>query len=62
MTRAALALSPDTPISRLINVLERNGVLVMALPPAIKWDAFSAWAGDPLMPVILLSASVGRPC
>lgn len=46
ITRAALGLSPDTPISHLINVVERSGVLVLALPIVLTdIDAFSLWAG-----------------
>ena len=44
-TRNTLKIAPDTPIPHLINRLERNGVLVFALPLKLdKIDAFSAWA------------------
>jgi Zn-dependent peptidase ImmA (M78 family)/DNA-binding XRE family transcriptional regulator len=46
-TRSAFGLSPDTPIDNLINVLELNGCVVIALPTAIeKIDAFSLWIGQ----------------
>lgn len=45
--RAALGLSPDTPIRHLVRAVERGGVLVIALPVALeKRDAYSLWAGD----------------
>ena len=57
--RDSLGLSPDSPILRLVSLLERNGVLVLALPISIpKYDAFSLWSdGDPRRPVIVLSAN-----
>lgn len=60
-TRAALGLSPDTPIGNLIHVLEKAGVLIIALPAYFDYiDAFSAWIGDEeRRPVILLST--GKP-
>lgn len=46
-TRAALGLSPDTPIPNLVRAVERAGVLVIALPVALeKRDAYALWAGD----------------
>lgn len=46
-TRAALGLSPDTPIPNLIRAVERAGVFVIALPVALeKRDAYALWAGD----------------
>ena len=61
LTRSALGFSPDTPISNLINEIERRGVLVLALPIVTKkLDAFSAWVGsDTPRPVIAISG--GRP-
>ncbi len=55
-TRAALGLSPDGPISHLVNAVERAGVLVLALPIELpRRDAFSAWVGeDVLRPVIVI--------
>jgi len=60
VTRAALGLSPNTPIQHLINTLERGGVLMLALPLRLeKRDAFSLWAGDAHeTPVIVLSSEV----
>lgn len=54
LARSGMGLSPDTPIPHLTNVLERNGVLILALPTSIAaLDAFSSWAGqDPRWPVI----------
>ena len=56
-TRSALGVSPDKPINRLINTLERGGVLVLALPITLKdIDAFSVWAGSKQeRPVIVMS-------
>ena len=56
MTRAALGLSPNTPIRGLLRILEKNGVWVFSLPLEVEgFDGFSAWAGrDPARPVIAL--------
>jgi Zn-dependent peptidase ImmA (M78 family)/DNA-binding XRE family transcriptional regulator len=55
--RSSLGLSPDTPIDNLIHMLEKNGVIILALPIELeKMDAFSAWVGnDKRRPVIVLS-------
>jgi Zn-dependent peptidase ImmA (M78 family) len=46
-TRSIMGLSPDTPIQNLIQLLERNGVVVLALPIEFeKIDAFSLWIND----------------
>ena len=46
ITRAALGLSPDTPIENLIYTVEKAGVLVLALPIVLEGiDAFSLWVG-----------------
>ena len=46
LTRASMGLSPDSPVSNLINALERAGVLVMQLPfPVEGLDGFSSWVG-----------------
>jgi Zn-dependent peptidase ImmA (M78 family)/DNA-binding XRE family transcriptional regulator len=46
-TRSLFGLSPDVPIKNLINTLEKNGALVMALPVELaKRDAFSLWVGS----------------
>ena len=57
MTRSALGLSPDRPIGNLIHVLEKAGVLVLALPMKLdRIDAFSAWVtGDTMRPVLVIS-------
>ncbi len=57
LTRTALGLSPDTPVTHLVNKLEKNGVFVLALPYKIeRHDAFSVWADtEPRKPVIVLT-------
>lgn len=57
--RRTVNIPPDTPISNLINSIEKCGVLFLALPLALeKIDAFSMWAGtDVKRPIIALSAS-----
>ena len=62
ITRSMLGLSPDTPIPTLLSVVERAGVLVLAIPVDVEErDAFSLWAGvgPARRPVIFISA--GRP-
>jgi Zn-dependent peptidase ImmA (M78 family)/transcriptional regulator with XRE-family HTH domain len=61
ITRNAFGLSPDTPLTSIINRLERNGVLVFAIPDEIdEHDAYSLWADtDPRRPVLVVSA--GKP-
>jgi Zn-dependent peptidase ImmA (M78 family)/DNA-binding XRE family transcriptional regulator len=56
ITRAAIGLSPDTPINDLIYTIERAGVAVLALPLALeRIDAFSLWSGpDSDQPVIIV--------
>jgi Zn-dependent peptidase ImmA (M78 family)/DNA-binding XRE family transcriptional regulator len=45
-TRAAFGISPDTPIPYIINLVEKNGGVLLAIPaPLEKRDAFSLWAG-----------------
>lgn len=57
VTRSVLGLSPDKPIDHLTHVLERAGVLVIALPVAsTKAEAFSLWAGGAERPVIVCLA------
>jgi Zn-dependent peptidase ImmA (M78 family)/transcriptional regulator with XRE-family HTH domain len=58
LARAALGLSPDSPVSQLISKLEKNGVFVLAVPFHIdEHDAFSVWADtDPRVPIIILSS------
>lgn len=57
LARTALSLSPETPISNLINRLERSGVIVIPTPLGIDdHDAFSLWADtNPRKPVIVYS-------
>ncbi|MEP7355107.1 MAG: XRE family transcriptional regulator [Acidobacteriota bacterium] len=57
VTRTALGLSPDTPVTHLVNRLEKNGVFVLALPYKVeRHDAFSVWADtEPRKPVIVLT-------
>jgi len=60
LTRSFLGLSPDGPVDNLTSVLERSGVIVIAIPTEVEGrDAFSGWALDASVPVIALSA--GRP-
>lgn len=61
LTRVAFSLSPDTPIRKLIFTLEKNGVVVLALPIILrKIDAFSTWVeASPERPVIAISS--GKP-
>jgi Zn-dependent peptidase ImmA (M78 family)/transcriptional regulator with XRE-family HTH domain len=60
LTRSALGLGPDRPIPNLVNVLERGGVLILALPKTATFarqDAFSAWTmGSPSQPVIVVTS------
>jgi Zn-dependent peptidase ImmA (M78 family)/transcriptional regulator with XRE-family HTH domain len=57
ITRAALGISPDKPISNLTNTLEHAGVLVLQLPlHATHAGAYSLWVGE--QPVIVLFAGV----
>jgi Zn-dependent peptidase ImmA (M78 family)/transcriptional regulator with XRE-family HTH domain len=60
-TRSALGLSPDTAVGNLVHVLEKAGVLIIALPNHFDYiDAFSAWTGEEeRRPVILIST--GKP-
>lgn len=57
LTRSALGLAPDTPITNLTSFVERGGVVVLALPVRLEGrDAFSAWVND--TPVIAISAEL----
>jgi Zn-dependent peptidase ImmA (M78 family) len=55
-TRRLMGLAPDTPIQHVVHSIERNGVLILALPLEFeKIDAFSAWVGpDAKRPIIAL--------
>lgn len=59
-TRSSLGLSPDSPIDNLTHTLEKNGVVILALPiPLNDMDAFSAWVGsDKRRPVVALAKNV----
>lgn len=60
IARADLGLSPDQPIANLVTRLEKNGVVIAAIPYEIKgYDAFSVWADtEPRMPVIVMTAAI----
>jgi Zn-dependent peptidase ImmA (M78 family)/transcriptional regulator with XRE-family HTH domain len=60
LTRGALGLAPDRPVGALINLIERSGVVVLALPTRLpKRDAFSLWTQTtPSAPLIALSSDV----
>lgn len=59
VTRSSFALSPDKPIKKLVNTVEKNGVLILSLPIVFnKLDAFSVWAEmDIERPVIIVSCN-----
>jgi Zn-dependent peptidase ImmA (M78 family)/DNA-binding XRE family transcriptional regulator len=61
LARAQFGLSPDQPISYVINTVERSGVTLLSVPVNLeKRDAFSLWTGSPgRRPVIAISG--GRP-
>jgi Zn-dependent peptidase ImmA (M78 family)/transcriptional regulator with XRE-family HTH domain len=60
LTRASLGLAPHRSVPHLINLIERSGVLVLALPIHLpKRDAFSLWTdSQPITPLIALSQGV----
>src|ERR1700722_18252026 len=56
IARAEFGVSPNTPISFIVNLAERNGAVVLAIPVLLeKRDAFSLWAGEARKPVIALT-------
>jgi Zn-dependent peptidase ImmA (M78 family)/transcriptional regulator with XRE-family HTH domain len=60
VARRFFHLSPTEPVGNLLNLLEQNGVLVLAIPDLKGRDAFSLWAGaDRTIPVIAIAG--GRP-
>ena len=56
ITRAALGIAPHVPIDDLMQVLERNGILILQIPGQIPGlDGFAVWTGPPYpKPVIAL--------
>lgn len=58
-TRSFLGFSPDSPIDNLINAIEDNGIMVIALPVKLRdQDAFSMWVrGKARRPLIILSGA-----
>ena len=58
-TRLFWGLSKDEPITNLINILEQNGIMILALPFSYeKQDAFSSWFfSDTKRPIIVISNS-----
>lgn len=58
LMRLSLAVATDEPLHNLVNLIERNGVLIFALPIHFeKVDAFSSWATiDRERPFMVLSA------
>jgi Zn-dependent peptidase ImmA (M78 family)/DNA-binding XRE family transcriptional regulator len=60
--RSFLGLSPDVPVGNLINILEKNGVVVLALPLHMdREDAFSAWVGNETRRPIIAITNIGVP-
>ena len=60
-TRAALGLLPDSPVPNLLSIVEKSGVLVLALPVTLEGrDAFSLWAGPDSRSAVI-AISDGRP-
>jgi Zn-dependent peptidase ImmA (M78 family)/transcriptional regulator with XRE-family HTH domain len=46
IARASLGFSPDSPITNLVNAIERAGVMVLTLPLQVDGlDGFSSWVG-----------------
>jgi len=56
ITRAALGIAPHVPVVDVMQVAERNGILILQIPGEIPGlDGFAAWAGSPYpRPVIAL--------
>ena len=61
LTRSALGIDAEKPILHLVNILERNGFLIIGLPFELpRFDAFSTWISvDGQRPVVSISA--GKP-
>jgi Zn-dependent peptidase ImmA (M78 family) len=61
-TRAAMQLHPEEPIPHLINLIERAGVLFLALPAALVGrDAFALWVDRDSVLSPLIAVSKGMP-
>jgi Zn-dependent peptidase ImmA (M78 family)/DNA-binding XRE family transcriptional regulator len=60
LTRASLGLALDSPVKNLVNLIERAGVLALALPVKLpKRDAFSLWTHEvEARPVMVLAGDV----
>ena len=56
IARAALGIAPHVPVVDLMQVAERNGILILQIPGRIPGlDGFAAWAGSPSpRPVVAL--------
>jgi Zn-dependent peptidase ImmA (M78 family)/transcriptional regulator with XRE-family HTH domain len=60
LVRSSLGLGPDTPIEALTTALERNGVVILALPVAMEGhDAFSLWVDDTPVIAVLMEGIAG---
>lgn len=58
VARAQFGISPDSPISLMINLAEKNGVVVLAIPGSLEnADAFSLWAGSEVRRPVIAVAS-----
>jgi Zn-dependent peptidase ImmA (M78 family)/DNA-binding XRE family transcriptional regulator len=61
-TRKILNISPDEPIEHLIHELEKNGVIVLAIPLDLKRiDAFSSWVQTGANPIPVITVCSGKP-
>lgn len=62
IARVALGIAPHAPILDLMQVIERNGILVLAIPSEIPGlDGFAAWAGsrNPRPVIAVLGGKLG---
>ena len=60
VARRFFHLGSTEPVGNLLNLLEQNGVLVLAIPDLKGRDAFSLWAGsNRMIPTVAIAA--GRP-
>lgn len=61
MMRMALGIPGDARVDKLVNILERHGVLVLASPVrGVAHDAYSLWAGNDRERAVIIIAS-GSP-